>query len=398
MNWRAFIILLIGFCLTSWTLAEFAEARGGGGRGGGRGGGSVSRGGGGGGGFSRGGGGGSYGSIRNSGGSSARNFSRGSTRDISRPSTRDLSRPSQGQVSDRMGSQRPATGGDRLSQGLPSQLPAAGSDTRPAAGQLPAKGGDRLGQGQRPGQLPAAGIGTGASQRPVGERGQNLSSAQKDQLRQKYQESGGLKASQLPARGEDWQNNREDIREDWQDYRNEAREDWQDWYEDEYHDHWDDHWYSPWWYGYPVSTVSYAFYIDDTPPCQKTVLINQATGSTTYYYCNSMWYQPAYSAGEVKYIVTAPPAGAELTTLSDPYKVTVRGEDYFVSNHVFYQKITRDGQTLYVTVDAPPGARVPTIPEYAVEINHQGQSYYRFDKIFYQKQGDFFLVVDNPGV
>ena len=144
--------------------------------------------------------------------------------------------------------------------------------------------------------------------------------------------------------------------------------------------------------------VSYSFYMDDTPPCQKTVVINQATGSTTYYYCNSMWYQPAYSAGEVKYIVTAPPAGAELTALTDPYKVTVRGQDYFVSNHVFYQKITRNGQTLYVTVDAPAGARVPTIPEYAVEIVHLGQSYYRFDKIFYQRQGDFFVVVTTRGV
>ena len=96
--------------------------------------------------------------------------------------------------------------------------------------------------------------------------------------------------------------------------------------------------------------------------------------------------------------MAAPPAGAELTSLPDPYKVTVGRQDYFVSNHVFYQKITRDGQTLYVTVDAPPGARVPTIPEYAVEIAVKGKNYYRFDKIFYQKEGEFFVVVNNPGV
>ena len=70
MNWRTFTILLIGFCLSSWTLAEIAEARGGGrggGGGGGRGGGGgFSRGGGGGGSFSRGGGSNSFGSIRNS--------------------------------------------------------------------------------------------------------------------------------------------------------------------------------------------------------------------------------------------------------------------------------------------------------------------------------------------
>jgi hypothetical protein len=392
MNWRAFIILLIGFCLTSWTLAEYAEARGGGrgGGGGGRGGGSR-----GGGGFSRGGGGGgSHGSIRNS--------ARPSTRDISRPSTGAVTRPSQGQVSDRMATQRPA-GGDRLSQGLPSQLPAAGSGARPSAGQQPAKGGDRLSQAQRPSQLPAGGSAVRPSQQPAGSRGENLSSSQKNQLRQKYQESGGLKPSQLPSRDrdqarEDWNENREERREDWQDYRDDVREDWQDYYHDHYHDDWDDDWYSPWWYGYPVSTVSFAFYMDNTPPCSKTVVINQTTGQTTYYYCNSVWYQPAYNAGEVKYIVTAPPAGAELPSIPSPHKMTVGGKEYYLSNHVFYQQITRDGQTLYVTVDAPPGAKAPSIPEYAVEIEHQGQSYYRFDKIFYVKQGDAFVVVKNPGV
>jgi hypothetical protein len=290
-------------------------------------------------------------------------------------------------------------------------LPAAGSGSRPSIGQQPAGSSDRLSQGNRP------------SQQPAGSRGQNLNASQKDQLRQKYQQSGGVKPDQLPSKGqgqqdrqgqrdqnqqdrqgqrdqarEDFNTNRDQAREDWQNYRNQARDNWQDWYEDEYHDHWDDHYYSPWWYGYPVSTVSYSFYMDSSPPCQKTVIINQATGQSTYYYCNSMWYQPAYTSGEVKYIVTAPPAGAELTTIPDPYKVTVGGQDYFVSNHVFYQKITRNGQTMYVTVDAPAGARVPTIPEYAVEIEHQGQRYYRFDKIFYTKQGDFFVVVKNPGV
>jgi hemin uptake protein HemP len=148
-----------------------------------------------------------------------------------------------------------------------------------------------------------------------------------------------------------------------------------------------------------VSTVSYSFYIDDRPPCQQTVVINQPAGtSTTYYYCNSVWYQPTYAGGDVKYVVTSPPAGGELATLVEPYSVTVDGKEYFVSNHVFYQRITRDGKLLYVTVDAPPGAKVPTIPQYAVEIEHKGQSYYRFDRIFYQRQGDAFVVVANPGV
>ena len=267
--------------------------------------------------------------------------------------------------------------------------------------RLPAQGSDRPGQGAQPSQLPAAKSGTRPTQLPAGQRdtlrqrAENLTPEQKDQLRQKY-ENSGLKPSQLPGRDrEDWS---DQDREDWQDWRDQSREDWQDWYDDRYDDYWDDHWHAHWWFGYPVSTVSYSFYIDDTPPCQKTVVINQAGGSTTYYYCSSIWYEPVYASGEVRYVITSPPAGAELTTLSDPYTLTVGGQEFFVSNHVFYQKITRDGQTLYVTVDAPPGAEVPTIPEYAVEIEHQGRTYYRFDRIFYERQGDSFVVVENPGV
>jgi hypothetical protein len=225
---------------------------------------------------------------------------------MDRPATRDISRPAQGQVSDR----------------LPSQLPAQGSD--------------RLGQGQRPSQLPAAGSGARPSQQPAGQRdtlrqrAADLTPEQKGQLRQKW-ENSGLKPDQLPTR------DREEAREDWQDWRNQNREDWQDWYDDKYDDYWDDHWHSHWWYGYPVSTVSFAFYIDDTPPCQKTVIVNQASGSTTYYFCDSMWYQPAYAAGEVKYVVTSPPAGAELTTLADRTSSRSAAE-VLVSNHAFFHR------------------------------------------------------------
>ena len=73
------------------------------------------------------------------------------------------------------------------------------------------------------------------------------------------------------------------------------------------------------------------------------------------------------------------------------------GKDYFVSNHVFYKKITRNGQVLYVSVDAPDGAIVPTIPEYAVEIEVQGELYYRFGNIFYVSKESGFMVVSNPG-
>lgn len=221
----------------------------------------------------------------------------------------------------------------------------------------------------------------------VKDRMANLSPEQKDQLREKY-ENSGLKPGDI----------RDENREDWQDWRDNAREDWQDWYADRYDDYWDDRWYSSWWYGYPVGTVSYSFYIDDTPPCQETVVINRVLGSTSYYYCDSTWYQPVSTAGEVKYVVGTPPPGAELSKLTDPYKVTVLGQNYFVSNHVFYKEITRNDQVLYVSVDAPNGAQVPTIPQYAVEIEARGETYYRFDNIFYVRKDGGFMVVANPGV
>jgi hypothetical protein len=221
------------------------------------------------------------------------------------------------------------------------------------------------------------------------ERMADLTPEQKEQLREKF-EGAGVKPEDLP--------DREEIREDWQEWRDDAREDWQDWYEDRYDDYWDDRWYSSWWYGYPVGAIPYSFYLNDTPPCQETIVINQVAGTTNYYYCDSIWYQPVSTAGEVKYVVTVPPSGTELPTLADPYKVTVSGQDYFVSNHVFYKKINRNDQDFYVSVDAPHGARVPTIPEYAVEVEIQGQSYYRFDRIFYERKEDGFMVVTMPGV
>lgn len=369
MNWRSIAIMLLSICLTAWAVPEYTDARGG------RGGGGFSRGGGfrGAGGFSRG---GSYSSIRNSAG----------------PSNRDVSRPTSGELA----SQRPAQGLDRNVQGEMSaaqrqriqdwdanRSPEQKQQVRDrAAGMTPEQ--------QQQFQERRANL-TPEKKQQFQERMANLTPEQKDQLRQKF-ENSGLSPGDLPSDIKDWD------QEDWQEWRDQNREDWQDWYEDMYHDYWDDHWHAGWWYGYPVSTVSFSFYIDDSPPCQKTVVINQAAGTTTYYYCDSIWYQPTYTSGDVKYVVASPPVGAELASISDPHQISVNGQDYYISNHVFYRKIVRDGQTLYVTVDAPAGAMVPTIPEYAVMIEHQGETYYRFDTIFYQRQGNSFVVVNNPGV
>jgi hypothetical protein len=362
MNLRKLAIVLAGVCVIAWILPDVLEARGGRGFGGG----GFSRGGGG--GFSRGGGG--YGSIRNS--------ARPSTRE-SLPSSRDRDfRPS----------------GDSFDR------PSQGAIEKPVMDRLPDQMDNRIGEGalsdrQEPGIEDRASTLTPEQRLEVKDRAANLTPDEKEQIRQKF-ENSGLKPSQLPT--EDHRGDREDWREDWQEWRNENREDWQDWYEDEYDDYWDDYWHYSWWYGYPVSSVSYSFYINDDVPCRQTVVVSQATRDVTYYYCNSVWYVPVYGGSDVQYVITSPPAGVEVAELSHSFLVTVDGQDYYLNNHAFYQKIVRDGQTLYVLVDAPVGAKVPTIPPYAIEIQHEGKTYYRFDKIFYQRQGDAFVVVANPGV
>ncbi len=334
MNWK----LLTGVVLCCGFLAGFipdlSAARGGGG--GGRGGGGGFGGGErGGGGFSR--GGDNMGSVRNSSGLAQRN------------------RPSQ----------LPSRPEQSLGQNRPSQLPAKpverpGYEYRPGQGQLP-------GQSNRPGNSVLPGQG-GRLDEIAG--------------------SPGLKPSQLPA------DRNQFADRDWNNWQGERRDDWDDWYNDHYHGHWDDNWHTIWWTGYPVAAVSYGTYLMSAAPCNNKVLVQ---GVNTYYYCGSGWYQPVYASGQVQYISASAPAGVEFNQLSTPYTVSVGGKDYFVSNHTFYEQLTLNGQTVYRTVAAPIGAVVRTIPDYAVQVEKGGQVYYRYDQVFYQTQGDGFIVVLNPG-
>jgi hypothetical protein len=222
--------------------------------------------------------------------------------------------------------------------------------------------------------------------------------AKPGQQAQKKIASSGPTASQLPTK--DRSQLREGRRRDdsrlrpdqKRRLRRNARREW-------YEDRWDGYYgYYPWWYGYPVTTVSYSYYVKDSPPCKTAVVVDETEGRNTYYYCNATWYQPVTSStGTVKYVVTTPPARAELISLSNPSTLNVDGKEYYLSGHVFYQKIKRDGKDIYVTVDAPVGAKVATIPEYAVEVEHKGKQYFCFGQIFYKKQADGFVVVKNPG-
>ncbi len=284
------------------------------------------------------------------------------------------------------GSNKRYTNADLKGAGKAGQQPAGNrqqgrkkiASSGPTASQMPSKGRNGLREGRQ-------------------RDNSRLNDDQKSKLREKYADSG-LTPGQLPGDGD---RDRDEIREDWQDWRDDSREDWQNWYDDKYDDYWDDyHGYSAWWYGYPVSRVSYSYYVNDSPPCKTTVLVDEGiAGKNKYYYCSGTWFQSiSSSSGGTKYVVTTPPARAEVASLSNPTELKVDGKEYYLSGHVFYQKIKRDGKDTYVTVDAPVGARVATIPEYAVEVQKKGKSYFRFGEIFYQKKGDGFIIVKNPGI
>ena len=109
---------------------------------------------------------------------------------------------------------------------------------------------------------------------------------------------------------------------------------------------------------------------------------------------NTTYYQ-----GEVKYVLVSAPLGMDVPYLDSYETMVVGGKNYFLSEHTFYQKITRDGQPVYVVVDPPYGAKVRAIPEYAVKVEVSGQTYYRWDRNYYQRATDKtggYIVVRQP--
>lgn len=382
-------VLFFVLCL-SVAHVDARGGRGGGGRGGGRGG------------FSGGGGGSRGGSVRQS---RNRGRSSGRSANVSRqPSRTTGGYAGNGSVrqSGRNANSQTAQGGRYESFGRRDSKPgqASGSNKRYTNTDLKgvAKPGQQPAGNRQKGRKKIASSGPTASQLPA--KGRNglregrkrdnsrLNDDQKSKLRKKYAD-GGLTPEQLPDDGVHDKNLKKKAY-----VRNE-------WRRDQYEDYWDDYrGYSPWWYGYPVSRVSYSYYVNDTPPCKTTVVVDEGTGGKKkYYYCSGTWFQPISStSGDTKYVVTSPPARAEVASLSNPSELKVDGKEYYLSSHVFYQKIKRDGKDTYVTVDAPVGARVATIPEYAVEVEHKEKIYFRFGEIFYQKKGDGFVVVKNPGI
>ncbi len=107
------------------------------------------------------------------------------------------------------------------------------------------------------------------------------------------------------------QQGRTERQQNRQDYAKGAREDWQD-----YHGDWDDwnHW-GPWGYAasgaavvagaYAAGTIISAASYSALPCTPTTVVVN----GMSYSQCGSTWYQPAYSGGNVNYVVVNPPMG-----------------------------------------------------------------------------------------
>jgi hypothetical protein len=114
----------------------------------------------------------------------------------------------------------------------------------------------------------------------------------------------GSRRDALTDRRDDRRDYRDDVRDDRRDYRNDLRDDRRDYYDDRY-DRWDD-----WGRGAAVvagaaivgSAISAAAY--DDLDC-TTVVVD----GVSYSRCGSTWYRPAYSGGDVTYVVVEPPSG-----------------------------------------------------------------------------------------
>jgi len=118
--------------------------------------------------------------------------------------------------------------------------------------------------------------------------------------------------------------------------------------------------------------------------------------SHTFYYCGGSYYDRVYVQSEVRYVPVSAPSGAELTKLENPVAMVIEGETYYLDNGNFYTKVRRDGKDVYVVIDPPIGAEVPSLPEEVREFKVGDATYYQFDKVFYRKLGDHYVVVPPP--
>ena len=98
----------------------------------------------------------------------------------------------------------------------------------------------------------------------------------------------------------------------------------------------------------------------------------------------------------MKYVPVAASSGAERTALESSTRMVIEGKEYWLDQGTFYVAVERDGRRVYVVVDPPVGAEVPKLPEEAREMKVDGQTYWQFDRVFYKKLGDVYVVVPPP--
>jgi hypothetical protein len=189
--------------------------------------------------------------------------------------------------------------------------------------------------------------------------------------------------------GEKWEGretNREEAREDWQDYGDKVRNERYEYAEKYYDEYWGWH-HSHHHHHYHSSAVYVSL------GCSHSTVI---VSSHTFYYCGGTYYDRVYVQSEVRYVPVSAPSGAELESLENPTVMVIDGEEYYLDNGSFYQQIRRDGKVLYVVVDPPVNAEVPSLPEGARELQVGDVTYYQFDRVFYRKLGEIYVVVEPP--
>jgi len=164
--------------------------------------------------------------------------------------------------------------------------------------------------------------------------------------------------------------------------RVESREDfyddyWGGYHHGYHHDYWHD---NDEWAALAVGLVIGAA-IASPPPRYETVYV----GTTSYYYANGYYYQPAPAGG---YVMAAPPVGVVVQQPpAQVVNVTVNDNDYGYSNGAYYEiqePEEEGGDPSFKTVDAPVGAKVDYVPDGAASETFDGVTYFVYNDVYYQ--------------
>jgi hypothetical protein len=98
-----------------------------------------------------------------------------------------------------------------------------------------------------------------------------------------------------------------------------------------------------------------------------------------------------YVARKGVYVRSFPPRGFRIRTLGvRPVRIVLRSRTYWYAEGVFYQKQGED----YIVSETPIGAVVPELPEDAAEIDWAGVSAYELNNAIYQEVDSGYELID----